>query len=566
MKANARAIVLLLATIQFFPAKAPAYTSTVSVATPQVQRPAHSVQLPMQLRTPAEMDRTDAAPLSHAWAGMTPFRPTVNTDELAALKTAAASQPLGRRGAAASTVLSSSGAMKFGSALAMPMVAATTSAPVIKGINMSGLSQGGGIWIPPDTHGAAGATQFVEVVNQKLAVYSKTTPPKLLKSIPLASFFGYTAPSPGLFAPRVIYDRTWKRWIVMANALHESVGVQKLLIAVSKNSDATGAFYVVRDFNTDVSQSGEFNDFPQLGIDQDAVIVTTNVFSDESLDSPYVRSQVITFAKAQAYNGLALEAQFIDAGQSGTLAPPIVLDANPNTFLIAAAPVDYPNGTSLRLFTLTNSSRGSAASLAGPVSVPLAAAYGMPVDAQQFGTTDTLLTGDARFGNVSTQVGDALWQTHTVENGNGLPTPVWYKINTETHTLTESGVFYSTATSFDFNASIVANQEGDMFATWSSTDPSPDPGFPVANAQVRFSGRTVGDPETDLSPGTALFTSSPFYDPDPAFYGPPPWPWGSYSAITIDPANDMQAWLVNEKITSTSRWGSQIGRVAFPSQ
>jgi hypothetical protein len=565
MTANSRAIVLLLATVQFFPSKAAADTSTLSAAAAQVRHPAHSVQLQMQLRTPAEMDETDRVPLSHASSGMTPFRSTVNTDELVALKIAAATvHSPARRGATTSSVLSSSEGMKFSSALAMPMI--TPSAPVINGISVSGLSQGGGIWVPPDTHGAVGANQFVEVVNQKLAVYSKETPPKLLKSVSLSSFFGYTAPPPGLFAPRVIYDRTWKRWIVIANALHESAGVQKLLIAVSKKSDATGAFYVVRDFNADVSQNGEFNDFPQLGIDQDAVIVTTNVFGDETLDSPYVRSQVITFAKAKAYNGLALEAQFIDAGQPGTLAPPVVLDANPNTFLIAAAPIDYPNGTSLRLFTLTNSSRGSAASLAGPVSVPLAAPYGMPADAQQFGTTDTLLTGDARFGNVSTQVDDTLWQTHTVENGNGLPTPVWYKINTQTHTVTEAGVFYSSQTSFDFNASIVANQEGDMFVTWSSTDPNPDLGYPAANAQVRFSGRIVGDPETDISPGTALFTSLSFYSPDPAFYGPAPWPWGSYSAITIDPASDTQAWLVNQKINSASRWGSQIGRIVFPSQ
>jgi len=561
MKGNRPAIVLLFACVQYFSSQASGHASTLSVETPQVRHPTHSVQLPMQLRTAASMDEADGVPLNHAWSGMTPFRSTVNTDELAALKTVAALQPPGRRGAATSSGLSTGGTMKFSSAVAMPMIAATASPPVIKGINMSGLGQGGGASIPPDTHGAVGVNQFVEVVNQKLAVYSKTNPPALLKNVSLASFFGYTAAD--LFSPRVIYDRTWKRWIVIANALHESAGVQKLLVAVSKNSDATGAFYVVRDFNTDVSQNGEFNDFPQLGIDQDAVIVTTNVFANETLDSPYVRSQVITFAKAQAYNGLALEAQFIDAGQPGTLGPPIVLDANANTFVIAAAPVEYPNGTSLSLFTLTNSSRGSAASLAGPVSVPLAAAYGMPGDAQQFGTADTLLTGDARFGNVSTQVGDTLWQTHTVENGNGLPTPVWYKINTETHTVTESGVFYASATSFDFNASIVANQEGDMFVTWSSTDPNPDS---AANAQVRFSGKTVDDPATDLSPGTALVTSLPFYDPNPAFYGLPPWPWGNYSAITIDPANDMQAWLVNEKINSTSRWGSQIGRIAFPSE
>lgn len=501
----------------------------------------------MQLRTPAEMDGAERFSLSTASAVNTPFRPTISAEELTLLKGAMALQATARRGGGSPSL----------------MIAGPISSPVVKGINISALGQGTGTLIPPDTHGAVGAKQFVEVVNQRFAVYSKANPPALVKNVSLGSFFGYAAPSPGLFNPRVIYDRTWKRWIVTANALHESPGVQKLLIAVSKTSDATGAFYVVSDLNADVSQNGEFSDFPQLGIDQDAVILTTNVFSNETLDSPYVRSEVITFAKAAAYNGLALEAQFISAGQSGTIAPPIVLDENPNTFLIAVAPVGYPDGTSLSLFTLTNSSRGSGASLAGPVAVPVAA-YGVPGDAQQLGTADTLLTGDARFVNASTQVGNALWQTHTVEAGNGLPTPVWYKINTETSTIAEQGFFYSSATSFDFNASIVANEEGDMFVTWSSTDPNADPGLPAVNAQVRFSGRTVGDPETDLSPGTALVTSPTFYSPDPAFYGPPPWPWGSYSAITIDPANDMQAWLVNQKINFTYRWGSQIGRIGFP--
>ncbi len=500
------------------------------------------------------MDEAERTTVSPASPGSVPFRSTISADELAALKA----------GAALHVPAAPRAARSRGGVVA-PVRAAPINPPIIQGININGVGQGTGILIPPDTHGAVGASQFVEVVNQRFVVYSKANPPALLKNVSLASFFGYTAPFPGLFDPRVIYDPTWKRWIVTANAFHELPGVQKLLIAVSKTSSATGAFYVVRDFNTDVLSNGNFSDFPQLGMDQDAIVLTTNVFGNEVETSPYVRSEVITFAKARAYNGLELEAQFFDAGLSGTIAPPIVLDQNPNTFLVAAAPVAFPNGTSLSLFTLTNSSRGSGALLAGPASVPVPAAYGVPPDALQLGTTDTLLTSDCRFVNASTQVENTLWQTHTVDTGAGLPTPVWYRINTEAEaqTVTEEGQFYSTGTSFDFNASIVANQEGDMFVTWSSTDPTPDSGSPV-NAQVRFSGRTVGDPETDLSPGTALFTSSTFYSPGPDF-GSPPWPWGDYSAITIDPANDTQAWLVNQKTNSTSRWGSRIGRIAFPS-
>jgi len=38
---------------------------------------------------------------------------------------------------------------------------------------------------------------------------------------------------------------------------------------------------------------------------------------------------------------------------------------------------------------------------------------------------------------------------------------------------------------------------------------------------------------------------------------------GDYSAITIDPSNTSKAWLVNEKINSTTVWGSQIMQVSF---
>jgi len=34
--------------------------------------------------------------------------------------------------------------------------------------------------------------------------------------------------------------------------------------------------------------------------------------------------------------------------------------------------------------------------------------------------------------------------------------------------------------------------------------------------------------------------------------------WGDYSAVSIDPTNPTQAWVVNEKINSAANWGSGI--------
>ena len=62
-------------------------------------------------------------------------------------------------------------------------------------------------------------------------------------------------------------------------------------------------------------------------------------------------------------------------------------------------------------------------------------------------------------------------------------------------------------------------------------------------------------------PGTGVVgvTSLTFYNPSSDTTER----WGDYSAITIDPSSTSKAWLVNEKINSTTVWGSQIMQVGF---
>ena len=97
----------------------------------------------------------------------------------------------------------------------------------------------------------------------------------LVQSETLATFFGYAAEP--LFDPRVVYDSTWNRWIVTAVASQESSTVQRLFIAVSTTADPTGSFFM---YNLNVTFfTGDFFDFPQLGMDQDAVLFTANIFN-----------------------------------------------------------------------------------------------------------------------------------------------------------------------------------------------------------------------------------------------------------------------------------------------
>lgn len=475
---------------------------------------------PAQLRTMeamlTDMQNRAAAPDALVQGKQKPFLPTMPADQYADLKTM-----LHAEGKTADKPVDVQ-------AEAQPRVPVVPVGPNFPGAtNVDGLT-------PPDTHGAIGPEHFVEITNSHIDIFVRTNP-SLRTSISLAAFFGYSTRV--LFDPRVVYDSVWNRWIVTADAFQESTTRQLFFVAISTSSNALGP-YLIYAFNVTFA-TGDFWDYPQLGFDQDAVIFTANVFA---ASGGFKGADMFAVAKARLYNGLGFSVPLF-TGLRGTLAPPIVLDQNAKTFLIAAS-----GGNTLSLYTLTNSSRPNAIQLSGPVNITVPA-YTVPPPAPQPGNKAVLDTLDGRFVNGSTQTGDFLWQVHTINLG-GFAAPRFYQINTATNTVVQSAFFFASGTSYDFNASIAANSDNDIFVTWSATDPARG-----INAQVRFSGFDHNDGATYvLGPGTAAFTS-------PAPYGG--FRWGDYSAVTVDPLNPRRAWLVNEDILANNDWGSRIVGIGF---
>ena len=413
---------------------------------------------------------------------------------------------------------------------------APLATPVIRLTNFIGHIQSQGLR-PPDTHGAVGPTHFVQVTNSHIDMWTRqnTAMLPLARSVTLATFFNYTAQI--LFDPRVVYDSTWNRWIVTAEAFPESATVQRFFIAISTSPDPTRPF-IIYNLNVNFFGNNNFWDFPQLGMDQDAVLITANIFNGNT----FLGADFFAVAKARLYNGLGFSVP-VFTGLVGTLAPPIVLDQNASTFLIAAP----PSGTTLSKYTVTNTSRAGIG-LTGPVSITVPS-YSVPPAAHQPGTTKLLDTSDSRFVNASTQSGNDLWQTHTIALGS-FPAPKFYRLNTSANTVSQSGFYFGSGTSDDFNASIAANGAGDCFVTWTSTDASAG-----TNAQVRLSGKLNAD--AGIAAGPYAFNSPTFYHPS----ADNPERWGDYSAVTTDPLLGG-AWLVNE-IEGGVIWGSQIVRFSF---
>lgn len=507
-----------------------------------VIKPSAQLKLaPAKLRTPEDMERDAALEAAGLLAApeqsvQVPFRPTMNEAQYRKLKTEAS------KGFAP--------AQSKPETLLAPQLLA---APVLKGANIEGVNRNeagalGFMFDPPDTHGTVGRNHFVEVTNSHLDIYSRVSPFSRVKSVTLNTFFGYNVAGKYFFDPRAVYDRAWNRWVITCAAIPENaVGAtqkQFYFVAFSQTDNPLGAFWVYKLQVT--ANVNEFWDYQQVGMDQDTIILTANFFVGNTSQG----ARLITLAKARVYNGLGTVVP-LWTGLRGTLAPPIVLDQNPKTFLAAAAATN-----AISIYTLTNSSRGGGAVLSGPVTIPVPT-WSFPPDAAQPGTGALLDSLDGRFVNAGTQVGNSLFQVHTIKfNATAFCIPKWYEFNTSTNTVIQSGIISRSGTSYDFNASIAANDSKDVFVTWTATDPAKS-----VNAEVRFSGRLHTDALGVIPAGSSLGGSSTFKGT--ATTSHPVLRWGDYSAVSLDPKNASRAWVVNEKNVNTSTWGSRIGEIGF---
>lgn len=496
-----------------------------------------------QLRTAKEMQGAETALAAvKSQGGEVPFMPTDDPAQYRAAKLAA----------------------KGDAAQSSPPLAPESLAPPALQFNFEGINQvtAGGAF-PPDTHGAVGLSHFVEVVNTRVVVYNKAG--ALLKSTTLPAFFGSAE---FLFDPRVVYDQAWRRWVVVCSrkSVATTDTVRRFFIAVSKTEDPTGSYYTFL-FNLPGApfDSGDWWDFPQLGMDQDAVIITGNVFDTPAGGFKFAAMTAI--AKARLYNGLGFFVP-VFTGLASTLAPPIVLDQNKNAYFVAANSL-----TNLHLYRGENLSNAFQATLVlqALVDVP---DYAVPPDAPQLGTAQLLDTLDRRFVNASTQVGDSLWNVHTIAFGVVAAiraAPKFYQIDTEgagANTVKQQGFIFESGSAHGFNASIAANASGEAFVTWVATDVSHPTAALRHNARVRISGRQPVDPLGTIPAGSAVFTSGvPLTGNAIGTTGVSR--WGDYSAVSLDPsavvgcAANRKAWFVNEKINAAAQWGSRFGRVGF---
>jgi hypothetical protein len=214
---------------------------------------------------------------------------------------------------------------------------------------------------PPDTVGAVGDTQYVQVVNSGLAVFDKATKNVVYGPVPtntLWSGFGGQCENDNDGDAVVVYDKAANRWIVSQFAVGATPYLQ--CVAVSHTSDATGAWY-----RYSFSYGSVFPDYPKMGVWPDAYYETFNMFNGNSfigsLLCAYDRASMLTGAAAtqQCFQLAKTFGGVLPSDLDGSTAPPAgapnyMVNFGTNSLNLWKFHVDWANTANTSLTDPTN--------------------------------------------------------------------------------------------------------------------------------------------------------------------------------------------------------------------
>ena len=418
---------------------------------------------------------------------------------------------------------------------------------------------------PPDTNGAVGATQYVQIVNTGLEVFDKSNGNSLLGPISIDSVwsgFGGVCETNGEGDPVVLYDKLANRWVVSqfagsAQPTHECV-------AVSTSSDATGS-YNRYDFDLGTAFGNNFYDYPKLGTWPDAYYMSTNVFNASGTaflgPQPFAMDRTAMLAGNPATivsTGMLgpTDDQLMPADFNGSILPPA---GAPNPFTEIGT---NPTWKLWRFHVDFTTPGNSTFTLGGtltpdPFNVVCGGSAGACVP--QAGVPDLLDTlGDrSMFRNDYRRFADgteALAGNMTVDS-NGVAGIRWWEINNATSGspgFAQQGT-YQPDNTYRWMGSAATDASGDLAVGFSASSSSIHP-------EIRYAGRLAGDPPGQLAQGEATLISGTGSQTDTVSR------WGDYSDLTVDPSDDCTFWYTSEyyQTTSSFNWNTRIGNFKFP--
>ncbi len=409
---------------------------------------------------------------------------------------------------------------------------------------------------PPDTDGEVGATQYLQMVNEAIQVFDKTSGSSVLGPISIETLwsgFGGVCETGGFGDPVALYDQLANRWVVSQFA-GTSVPRDEC-VAVSTSSDATGAWYRY-DFHLNNSN---YYDYPKLGVWPDAFYMSMNVFN--TAGTVFLGSQPFALDRNSMIAGLP--ATFITPGlQSTGLGSLIPADLDGFILPAAGAPNPWLSTTgspwNLYRFHVDWATPGNSTFTLGGSPTP-AGYTTLSAGVPQLGTTDLLdnLADRPMFRLAYRRFSDgheSLVGNRTVSSGSvaGIR---WFEIHNATSGtpgFAQQGT-YQPDTTWRWMGSAAMDSQGDLALGFSASSATIHP-------EIRYAGRLSGDPAGTLAQGEATLFAGTGSQTGTGSR------WGDYSDLTVDPSDDCTFWYTQEYYSTTGsfNWRTRVGNFKFP--
>lgn len=410
---------------------------------------------------------------------------------------------------------------------------------------------------PPDTDGAVGATQYVQVVNSGIAIFNKSDKSVALGYRPTNALwqgFGGPCETDNDGDAVVVYDKAAARWVISQFAVTAAPYFQ--CVAVSKTSDATGGYWLYA-----FPYGSTFPDYPKIGVWPDAYYTTFNMFTSTFQGAKlcaYDRASMLAGAPAtqQCFQLSTSYGGVLPADVDGSTAPPV---GSPNYLLNFGS-------SKLNLWKFHVDWANTAnTTLTGPTSIPVAsfaAACGGGTCIQQLSTRQQLdsLGDRLMYRLVYRNFGDheALVVTHSVKVGTTHQNPYtgvrWYEIrNPGTTPIVYQQSTYSPDSTFRWMGSAAMDKQGNLAVGYSASSSSIYP-------SIRYTGRLATDPLNTLQAEATILNGLGSQS------GQNLSRWGDYSTMTVDPTDDCTFWYSTEYLRTNGafNWSTQIASFKFP--
>jgi hypothetical protein len=420
--------------------------------------------------------------------------------------------------------------------------------------NFNGIGENACNCVPPDPSGAAGPSQYVEVANTDLAVYSKTGSvllgPEATNT--LWSGFGGGCEKNNDGDGTVLFDTISQRWVVQQFSVSTTPYLD--CVAVSETSDATGKWHRYS------FQYEKFPDYPKMGVWPDAYYASFNLFT-----TGFVGAEACAFNRAAMLKGEAASQQcFVGTEKGGESLLPATLDGTTQPpsgepeWFVALSPTEK-NALAYWKFHVDWSNPANT-TFTGPTNLPVEAfseACGGGTCVPQSETSNQLDSlGDRlmfrlAYRNFSGQ--ESMVVAHSVTAGGSVGMR-WYELRPSSGSLTvyQQGT-YAPDSAYRWMGSIAMDKSGDMALGYSTSSSSLHP-------QIRYTGRLVGDALGTMPQGEATLYEGLGSQTER-------FRWGDYTEMSVDPSDDCTFWYVNEYEPSNGsfNWHTRIGSFKFPS-